>query len=69
MSTGGRRPDVGDDRPPVGFDRVRPSDLPVGVTHGRLAAGFGIIAALILLAVRSRRRSRPGSGSDEHGAT
>jgi hypothetical protein len=66
---GAQRPDIGDDRPPFGFDQVRPADLPVGMTPGQLAAGFGIIAAIILLVVRSRRRAGRGTNAGDRGVT
>jgi predicted outer membrane lipoprotein len=39
-----------------------PSDLRIAVSPAQAAAGFGIIAALILLLVRSRRRGKGDQG-------
>ena len=45
-----------DERPPRAADEPPPSDYSVAVSPRQLAGGFAIIAAILVLLVRSRRR-------------
>jgi len=45
-----------DERPPRAADEPPPSDYSVAVSPRQLAGGFAIIAAILVLSLRSRRR-------------
>ena len=69
VPTNGHRAPLSDDAAPdavaadtesVPDGALTPADLRIAFSPGQLAAGFGILAGLILLVVGSRRRGKRG---------